>query len=431
MRYSLRDIQDMLRSPLGRMQLVEGVHRHAGPLLNPLARLRGCTFGVGERRVAIIGSLGKTTTYRAVAAALGCNPDRRVYRNYGTCVASQLLRRIPGRFRPLEVGIDAAGQMQRYARLVKPYAVVVTSIASEHHRSLGTLERTRAEKAAMVEALPGNGWAILNGDDDNVMWMAERTRGQVITYGFSESCDVRGLACSMDWPNGIVVGGVMDGKEFTIRSRFLGRHMAYPLLAAIATAKILDGNVRRAPKALSDLRPASGRMQIVPLKNGAFLIRDDFKSTVESIDTALDALETVPAQTKLAVIGDVSEPTGPLGPLAKGIGRRLGTICDWVAFVGRGRNRYAAGLHGAGRTNEAIFRTSRDLQAAAEEALKRLEPGAVILVKGRYSQRLDRASLVLMGRTVNCDIPICDARAARCEHCPMLERGWQGRRPVV
>ena len=45
-----------------------------------------------------------------------------------------------------EVGIGALGQMAQYARMFQPDVVVVTSIGSEHGRSLGTLQGTAAEK---------------------------------------------------------------------------------------------------------------------------------------------------------------------------------------------------------------------------------------------------------------------------------------------
>ena len=55
--------------------------------------------------------------------------------------------------------------MEQYARLVRPDVTVVTSIGSEHHGSLGSLEVTREEKARMISAMPASGIAVLNGDD--------------------------------------------------------------------------------------------------------------------------------------------------------------------------------------------------------------------------------------------------------------------------
>ena len=67
--------------------------------------------------------------------------------NAWTSVAMAVLRIRPSqRHAVIEVGIGGRGQMEQYARLLRPDLTVVTSIGSEHHGSLGSLEVTRAEK---------------------------------------------------------------------------------------------------------------------------------------------------------------------------------------------------------------------------------------------------------------------------------------------
>jgi hypothetical protein len=55
----------------------------------------------------------------------------------------------------------------------------------------------------------------------------------------------------------------------------------------------------------------------------------------------------------------------------------------------------------------------------------------VVLVKGGAAQRLDRVSLALAGRQVGCELRACVAHVTRCDACPMLERGWNGRRGLM
>ena len=83
------------------------------------------------------GSLGKTSTTAAVAAVLGVpfDPDSR---NFGSFLALAVLRHRPRR-QPLvlEVGISRRGQMERYARLLRPDVVVLTAVAADHSHGLG------------------------------------------------------------------------------------------------------------------------------------------------------------------------------------------------------------------------------------------------------------------------------------------------------
>ena len=79
----------------------------------------------------------------------------------------------------------------------------------------------------------------------------------------------------------------------------------------------------------------------------------------------------------------------------------------------------------------AIHDGGRDVLSAAAALRTLLEPGDVVLVKGRGSQRFERIRLLLAGRRVGCDIPTCKVHVRPCSDCGMLERGWRGRKVVL
>jgi UDP-N-acetylmuramoyl-tripeptide--D-alanyl-D-alanine ligase len=173
------------------------------------------------------------------------------------------------------------------------------------------------------------------------------------------------------------------------------------------------------------LPPRPGRLQLLPLPNGAWLIRDDYKSTLETIDAALDVLAEVPGR-RVVVIGDVSEPPGSIGPIYRRLGERLAGVASLVvcAGTGSGFKRYQAGAARAGMPRSALVHAEHSLRKAWELAGADLGPGDVVLVKGRDTERLDRVALALQGRPVHCTIEFCDLRGVRRATCPMLETGW-------
>ena len=172
MRYRPNDLLALVRTPPGRRRFLGWAYYAGWPVFATLASVWRRTLLRRARVVCVVGSLGKTTTARAVATALG----EALYPSMGGAwghAAFPLLRARPGqRHIVVEVAIAGPGQMSRYPPILRPDLAVVTSIGSEHNRSLGTLERTRHEKAEMVRSLPATGRAILNGDDPNVRWMA-------------------------------------------------------------------------------------------------------------------------------------------------------------------------------------------------------------------------------------------------------------------
>jgi UDP-N-acetylmuramoyl-tripeptide--D-alanyl-D-alanine ligase len=384
------------------------------------------------RVVAVVGSYGKSTTSRAVSVALGREARPRIERNAFSYVAGAVLGIRPGaRHAVIEVGIGGRGQMAGYARMLRPDIVVVTAIGSEHNRSLGTLEVTRHEKAEMVRALPSSGLAVLNGDDPNVRWMAGQTRARVVTCGLGEDNDILASDVALDWPHGTRFTLHAGGETRPIAMRLLGRHLVYPTLAAVTVALAeglaLDDVLAR----LAALPQTPGRLEVVALPNGAYLLRDDFKSSLETIDAALDLLAEIPAQRRVVVLGEVSEPPGSQGPIYRRLGERVGQVATRAIFVGGNFQRYAAGATRGGLRRADLVDVGTSVQAAVEAVRADLAPGDVVLIKGRDTQRLDRVALALAGRQVRCQITFCDVKVRRCERCPMLERGWEGHRVVI
>jgi UDP-N-acetylmuramoyl-tripeptide--D-alanyl-D-alanine ligase len=423
----------LLKTPLGRRRLLVAVSDRSWPTLLRLATLYRRTLVRNTRVVAVVGSFGKSTTMRAVTVALARKLHPRADLNAKSELAQAVLRIRPAdRHAVIEVGICKPGQMATYARLVQPNITVVTSIGSEHNRSLKTLEATRSEKAEMVRVLPRSGLAVLNGDDPNVLWMQSQTSAAVITFGFGISNDVRASDVTVDWPAGSRFTLHAAGKTRTLRTRLIGRHMVYPILAAVAVTLAEGFTLDQVITRLESLSPTPGRMELMRLKNGAILFRDDLKSGLETIDVALDTLAEIPARRRIVVLGEVSEPPGSQGPIYRRLGERVAQIASRVIFVGeKGTWRpFASGAKGTGLPPERLIKAGNNVRKAIEAVDANLGPEDVVLVKGRDTQRLERVSLALTGRTVRCDISFCNAEVF-CRDCPMLERGWDGLTPLT
>jgi UDP-N-acetylmuramoyl-tripeptide--D-alanyl-D-alanine ligase len=431
-RYPLRDVLAMFATPAGRSQLGEGVIYRLWPLSSRLARLYRLTLARNTRVVAVVGSFGKSTTTRAVSAVLGVPPHPMMLLNAWSSVAFAILRIRPSqRHAVIEVGIAEPGQMRPYARTVRPDVTVVTSIGSEHGRSLGSLETTRAEKSWMVRVLRESGSAVLNGDDPNVMWMKDQTSARIVTFGFGERCDVRARGLRLEWPQGTRFLVSALGQEREVKIRLIGRSMVYPALAAIAVAQLesipLDDVLAR----LELLPPTPGRMEPVALPEDVVVLRDDFKSTLETMHAALDVFGEVPARRRIVLFGDVSEPPRPQRPIYQELGERVAGIASHFVVVGHGLDPYSSGARRGGMPKSTIIDGGRTPQEAAEVLRGVLQPGDAVLIKGRDTQKLDRVRLILQGRRVACNIRFCNLRMMYCKDCRMLETGWGRHRTIM
>jgi UDP-N-acetylmuramoyl-tripeptide--D-alanyl-D-alanine ligase len=321
--------------------------------------------------------------------------------------------------------------MTQYATMIQPNIAVVTCIGSEHNRSLGSLQSTRNEKVKILAGLPPAGVAVLNGDDPNVRWMATQTQNRIITFGVGEMNEVRASDITLNWPKGTQFKVHANGKTCEMSMRLLGRHMVYPILAAIATALAEGFPLEQILPPLQTLSPTPGRLEPIELPNGALILRDDFKSPLETINAALDVLAEIPARRRIVVLGDISEPFGRQWQIYRNIGKRVAQKASKAIFITGKFRPYAAGAKSAGLPSSSIMDAERSVLKAVELLREDLRPGDVVLIKGRDTQRLDRITLSLIGRKVRCDIDFCNTRAVRCKTCPVLERGHEGQRMIL
>jgi UDP-N-acetylmuramoyl-tripeptide--D-alanyl-D-alanine ligase len=319
--------------------------------------------------------------------------------------------------------------MATFASLVRPDIVVVTSIGSEHGRSLGGPEAIRQEKAAMVRALGPDGLAFLNGDDPNVRWMMGQTQAKAVTFGLGQDNDVWADDIALDWPGGMRFTLHAAGRSRAAQTRLLGRHQLRAVLAAVAVARAEGVDLDAALARLAQLPPTPGRLQPVWLPNGAVLLRDEFKSPIETIDAALDLLAEIPARRKIVVLGEVADTPAGRRSLYRGIGERLARVAERVIVVGRSHRLYAAGARRAGMPAGGVLDAGPYPSHALALLREDLAAGDVVLIKGRTSQRLQRIALALEGRAVGCELATCRVYPGiGCERCPVLESGWQNGR---
>ncbi|MDH3690455.1 MAG: Mur ligase family protein [Gammaproteobacteria bacterium] len=428
---SVRDLPALLATSPGRRRLEHIFMYRTWPLLWRAAGIYRQTMLARTRVVAVIGTYGKSTTARAISAALLDDLSLQPPRNMVGYVARRVFATRPGaRHRIFETGIDGPGQMLRYHRCLHPDVVVVTSVGSEHNRSFHTLEQTRAEKVKMLEGLRSSGLAVLNGDDPNVTWMRSRTRAKVVTFGLGGNHDVVAEDMRMEWPNGTGFRLRVRDEIRQVRIRLLGEPGVRAAVAGLAVAVGEGRDLGAAIRAIEALEPTPSRLQPVPLANGAWLLRDEFKSNLETIDTALDVLAQISATKRLVVIGDISEPPATQGPLYRRLGARLAAVAARVIVIGENHKRYAAGAVKSGYSRDVFVNAGNDIRAAIQATRTEMCSDSVVLIKGRNTQRLERVALALMEHSVKCGVVMCQAKI-RCEACGMLQRGWGERRFVV
>jgi UDP-N-acetylmuramyl pentapeptide synthase len=429
MKSSLRHSINILRSPLRRHHLHRALILHQRPFLIPLAGFYRRIFLKKVILTAVAGTFGKTSTTRALKAALFADESPETNWNPESPVALELLRTSPRRRRMvLEIGIDRPGRMGAFGWMMKPNIAIVTSIGTEHHLSFGSLEATRNEKAEIVRALPPSGLAVLNGDSPDVLWMKDQTVARVITFGLRPENQVRATAVRMDWPRGTEMMIHAFGRSQPFSTRLIGLPMVYAVLGATAAALEQGLSLEEIAKRLQSLCPTPARLETVALRNGAWLLRDEFKASIETVEAALDVMKEVPARRRIVILGTVFEPKSDTEKLYRHLGARIARCAEHVIFIGEKDlwDPLAAGAAHGGLGGDTISRVQKAFPDALEALPSPLGPGDVLLLKGQTEQRLERIALALMGEKVHCHVRKCSAAVTLlCRECDLLIQNRQ------
>jgi UDP-N-acetylmuramoyl-tripeptide--D-alanyl-D-alanine ligase len=342
------------------------------------------------RIVGITGSVGKTTTKEAVHSVLSRSfstlKSEESYNNE-IGVPLTLLRLDEKHNRAVvELGMYALGEIAHLAEIALPQVGVVTNVTHSHLERLGSLERIAKAKAELVEALPPDGIAILNGDDPHVKAMAELTEARVFCYGLSPDNDL--------WASHVESRG-LDGVRFRmhfgletvhVKIPLLGRHSVHTALAAAAVGLVEGQPWGLIVAGLRDME-VQLRLLATPGLNASTLIDDSYNSSPTSSLAALNLLAELMGR-KIAVLGDMLELGSYEDEGHRKVGRRAAEVVDKLVTVGElgaviGREAIAVGM------NESDVFFAQDNDEAVESLRNLVTSGDLVLIKGSRGMHME------------------------------------------
>jgi len=355
----------------------------------------------GVEVVGVTGSSGKTSTKEAVAAVLGraCS----VFKNYGNYNDRYGLPIALGRLLPehekavLEMACDSFGEIEDLSHMTSPRVGIVTSVDHTHLEYLGSLDNIAQEQGKLVEALPEDGYAILNYDDARVRTMMYRTAARILTYGCQEGADIRATDVRMGG-GGIGFRVHHRGAEFEAKVPLLGRHSVYTALAAAAVGVAYELNWENILAALAGLQPVRGRLNPLPGVNDSLLLDDTFSASPASMLAALAVLEEMDGGKKIAILGDMLRLGAYEEEGHREVGRRAAQVADYLVTQGDRARLIASEAQRAGLNRDHVFVTY-STDDAVRSVWDVIGPGDVVLVKGDVEARMEEVAARLLAHT--------------------------------
>lgn len=411
----IRDGHDFVPDAMARGAAAALVERAgSGPgnalkVLDSLAALRALGAAARDRsnaiRVAVTGSVGKTSVKEAIAAVFrAMGPAHWSVKSYNNHWGVPLtLARMPKATQRavFELGMNHAGEIRALSALVQPHVALITRIAPAHLENLGTIEAIADAKSEIFEGLELDGVAIYPADDDHAERLAKHASQScaafLLDFGIYRHAAIRieRFETSAEGSQGMI--DVM-GVRVPFRLAASGAHWAWNTAAIFAACAAAGLDARDVAEALAGVDAERGRGQAVqaPLPDGKHftLLDDAYNANPVSMRAAISALAAVepePGGRRIAILGEMFE----LGPTSATLHAELAEPLeaagvDLVFTAGALMKALDDALPSAMKAGYA-----RDAGQVLELIKSAIRPGDVVMLKGSNASGLHKIAAVL------------------------------------
>lgn len=238
--------------------------------------------------IGIAGSVGKTTTKELLKHVLqDLSPIvTPAHVNTEMGVAQWLLQneKFLRTNKPVivEMGAYAKGEIALLCSVVKPAIGVVTALGSDHVALFGSEEAIIDANAELIEALPQNGHAFLNGDSEATRSIESRAHCPTALVGTHEGMHAVALDVE-EKTDGLHFR--MDNEAYSVPIH--GRHHVTNILLAIAVAKYLGVTHDRIRELLKTFHPMQHTFNVLE-ENSITILDDTYNISPLSMKAAID-----------------------------------------------------------------------------------------------------------------------------------------------
>lgn len=270
--------------------------------------------GLGIKKIAVTGSVGKTSTrdmiYFALSEKYNTGKNLKNFNNDIGLPISIFQFDENTEAAVLEIGMNHFNELSRLTRIIEPEIAVITNIGVAHMENLGSRDGIFKAKMEITEALASKaqGGTLVYARDEEFL-NGERTAGDynqvsVGTNGHSDyiisDIDDFGL-------EGIEFNLEHNEQVYRVKLPVAGLHNATNAAIAIAVAQLAGVSIEDAIRGLGKVNLTGSRLKKVSGKN-VTVIDDTYNANPDSMKSALRVLEKTKAKGKrVAILGDMYE----------------------------------------------------------------------------------------------------------------------------
>lgn len=262
--------------------------------------------------VALTGSCGKTTVKEMIASIF-----KQVAKTYATSgnfnnhigVPLSLLQlTAEHEYAVFELGASGAGEIAYTASLVEPKITLINNVSAAHIQGFGSLAGVASAKGEIYEALPNDGVACVNIDDEFAdSWLSKIKNQRVVTFSLDdETAQVTAHSVILDKDNTTRLVLVTPDGQVALKLPLPGKHNVRNAIAAAAMAYAAGCPLDKIAAGLEHVTQVKGRMNLRRGKSGARIYDDTYNANPSSVKAAIDTLGTYSGK-RILILGEMAE----------------------------------------------------------------------------------------------------------------------------
>lgn len=372
-----------------------------------------CDMPTGKPiKVAVTGSVGKTTTKEMIACCLSAGgKTHKTQGNRNSEIGFPMtIYEMPedSDYAVCEMGMRGLGQVKYLTEIYKPHIAVVTNIGIAHIELLGTQENILKAKLEIAIGMKNSPESVLllNGDDN--LLSDKNLVMQILKEYNADNISIKyfGTAGHCDYQ---IADTKTDGKEQSFTLKYVdkgsivekkvtlavpGVHNLMNAAVSLACAHIGGADVDKARGLLADFGKDDAIRQRIITTPAGYLIDDAYNAGPESMKASLSVLAGLDADVRIAALADMLE----LGDFSQKAHEEVGQAASFCADIlvahGRLAEYYTKTFQGRSFMTDELEDTVNIIKELIVHYANQNKKVA-ILVKGSNSMKMNTVATAL------------------------------------
>ncbi len=259
---------------------------------------------------------------------------------------------------------------------------VFTNLTREHLDYHGSMEEYAKAKAILMR---NSSVCIINADDSFAEMMKRNAAEKVVTFAIDGNADIKAENVKLNH-GGVVYTLACESGRYEIAYDVIGKFSVYNSLAALAVGIVMKVDMKRAVRAVAEMKTVRGRIEKIP-NNRNIHILIDFAHTPDSLENVLKTVRDIYDKRIITVFGCGGDRDRTKRPLMGRIACKYSDLVYVTSDNPRTEDPEQIIDDIVGNIDKNNYIRTADRTQAIKAAIVEAEPGDTVLIAGKGHER--------------------------------------------